>query len=344
MVMAKLFHLIIIASALFAIWLFWRSYADLIKKLGGTAQELHQLITSISKGDYSNLVPVTTNTENSALANLIKIQGKLLANEIERTQAALELQKTLTRFQAMFENHAIGIVVIDKSHKIEAFNRTSEVMFGYNKAEVLGRNVNILMPEPYHSEHNSFIEHYVNTGQKRVIGLSREVLGKHKNGTIFPIQIILSDASFGNEPFYIGFIEDIITKQLDGTITSWNLAAYALFGYRAEEMLGKSIYKLLPPDCYDEEEAIRAIVSQKKPVRQLETVRLHKDGRLLNVSITLSPIIDETGTVIGISKVVRDIHELKQSLIQIQTLAFYDSLTGLPNRRLLLERLKTPPI
>ncbi len=365
MVMAKLFRLICIASALFAMWLLWRSYADLKKKLGGTAQEVHQLITSIRKGDYSNLAPLTPNNENSVLASLIKIQGTLLANEIERTHAAFELQKTLTRFQAMFESHAIGIVVIDKSYMIEAFNRTSEVMFGYNKAEVLGRNVNILMPEPYHSEHNSFIEHYVKTGQKSVVGLSWEVLGKHKNGTIFPIQIILGDASFGKEPCYIGFIEDIterkrqsadsklyellvknsddaiITKQLDGTITSWNLAAYALFGYSTEEMVGKSIYKLLPPDCYDEEEAIRAIVSQKKPVRQLETVRLHKDGRLLNVSITLSPIIDETGTVIGISKVVRDIHELKQSLIQIQTLAFYDSLTGLPNRRLLLERLKT---
>ena len=363
-VISKLYRWIVIASALFAIGLLWRSYARLKKSLGASAKEVHQLITRISHGDYATNILLTPDRENSVLAGLVKMQGVLQANEFERTHAALASQKMVTRMQALFETKAIGIVVIDKSYRIEAFNPASEDLFGYTKAEVLGCNVNILMPEPYHSEHDAYIDHYVKTGQKKIIGIGREVVGKRKNGTTFAMQLLVGDQGYGEEACYIGFIQDIterkcleansklyelmvknsddaiITKNLDGTITSWNPSAQALFGYRAEEMIGQSIYKLIPTDCYDEEEAVRAVVSQKKSVRQLETVRLHKNGSLLNVSITLSPIVDETDTVIGISKVVRDIHKLKQSLAEIQTLAFYDQLTKLPNRYLLLERLK----
>ena len=362
MVMANLFRFIFIASALFAIGLLWRSYANLKKMLGGTAKDLHQLINNISDLDLS---AVRSNTESSVMAGLLKMQDKLLANKVEHAHISEALQKNLTHMQALFETHAIGIVVIDKAYNIESFNSASEDLFGYTKAEVLGRNVNILMPEPYHSEHNGYIDHYVKTGQKKIIGIGREVLGKRKNGTTFTMQLLVGDEGYGEEGCYIGFIQDIterkcleansklyelmvknsddaiITKNLDGNVMSWNPSAQALFGYSAEEMIGQSIYKLLPTDCYDEEEAVRAVVSQKKSVRQLETVRLHKDGSLLNVSVTLSPIVDETDTVIGISKVVRDIHELKQSLAEIQALAFYDQLTKLPNRHLLLERLKT---
>ncbi len=363
-VISKLYRWIVIASALFAIGLLWRSYARLKKSLGASAKEVHQLITRISHGDYATNILLTPDMENSVLAGLVKMQGVLQANEFERTHAALASQKMVTRMQALFETKAIGIVVIDKSYRIEAFNPASEDLFGYTKAEVLGCNVNILMPEPYHSEHDAYIDHYVKTGQKKIIGIGREVVGKRKNGTTFAMQLLVGDQGYGEEACYIGFIQDIterkcleansklyelmvknsddaiITKNLDGTITSWNPSAQSLFGYRAEEMIGQSVYKLIPTDCYDEEEAVRAVVSQKKSVRQLETVRLHKNGSLLNVSITLSPIVDETDTVIGISKVVRDIHKLKQSLAEIQTLAFYDQLTKLPNRYLLLERLK----
>ena len=362
---AKLFLLIFIVSLLFAIVLLWRSYVMLKKLLGGTTQEVHQLISNISAGNLSSNIAVNPYIKNSVMFGLVELQAVLLANHVERTQSARILQNNLARLQAMFETHAIAIVIIDKSNKIEAFNFASEELFGYTRAEVLGCNVNILMPEPYHSEHDGYIDHYVKTGQKKIIGIGREVVGKRKNGTTFAMQLLVGDQGSGEEACYIGFIQDIterkcleansklyelmvknsddaiITKNLDGTITSWNPSAQALFGYRAEEIIGQSVYKLLPTDCYDEEAAVRAVVSQKKSVRQLETVRLHKNGSLLNVSITLSPIVDETDTVIGISKVVRDIHELKQSLAEIQTLVFYDQLTRLPNRHLLLERLKT---
>ena len=364
MIMANLFRWIFIVSAFFVIGLLLRSYVTLRKMLGATAQDLHQLINKISAGDLSTIIPVSADMENSVMAGLLKMQDKLLTNEVERTYAAQELQRNLVRLQALFDTHAIGIVVIDKAYNIESFNAASEALFGYSRAEVLGRNVNMLMPEPYHSEHDGYIEHYIKTGQTKVIGIGREVVGKRKNGSTFDMQLLVDDTTVDDEHSYIGFIEDItkrkreaagnklyellvkssddamISKQLDGTITCWNPGAEALFGYSAEEMIGQSIYKLVPPDSSEEEEAVRAIVSQKKSVKQLETVRLHKDGSLINVSLTLSPIINETGAMIGISNVARDIRALKQSLSQIENLAFYDQLTDLPNRRLLVDRLK----
>jgi diguanylate cyclase (GGDEF)-like protein/PAS domain S-box-containing protein len=361
---ASLYRLVFIVVTLFVILILWRSYTILKRTLGGTAKEVHQLISSISQGDLSAIIQVTPDMENSVIAGLSKMQSILLVNEAERNITARALQKNITRMQAIFETQAIGMVVIDKSCQIEAFNAASEDLFGYTRDEVMGRNVNILMPEPYHSEHDGYIDHYIKTGEKKIIGSGREVIGKHKNGTTFSMQLLVGDISVNDESAFIGFVQNIterkrleansklfellvkssddaiITKQLDGTITSWNPGAQALFGYSAEEMIGQSINKLMPPECYHEEEIIRTIVSQKQPVKQLETVRLHKDGSLIDVSLTLSPIIDETDTVIGISKVVRDIRELKQSMIQIQTMAFYDPLTGLPNRRLLLDRLK----
>jgi methyl-accepting chemotaxis protein len=127
MVMANLFRLIFIASALFAIGLLWRSYITLKKMLGATVKDLHQLINNISDGDLS---AVTSNTESSVMEGLLKIQDKLLAHEVEHTHISQELQKNLTRMQALFETHAIGIVVIDKAYNIESFNSASEDLFG----------------------------------------------------------------------------------------------------------------------------------------------------------------------------------------------------------------------
>jgi PAS domain S-box-containing protein len=99
----------------------------------------------------------------------------------------------------------------------------------------------------------------------------------------------------------------IISKTLDGIITSWNQGAERLFGYAPEEIIGESILVLIPPERRDEEPQILARLRQGEPIEHYETVRRHKDGRLLDVSLTVSPIRDERGRVIGASKIARDI-------------------------------------
>ncbi len=105
----------------------------------------------------------------------------------------------------------------------------------------------------------------------------------------------------------------IISKSLDGVVTSWNAAAEHTFGYRAEEMIGQSIRRLLPEDRQDEEDLILARLRQGERVDHFETVRRTKDGRLLDMSITISPLRDVHGAIIGASKIARDITARKQA-------------------------------
>jgi len=104
----------------------------------------------------------------------------------------------------------------------------------------------------------------------------------------------------------------IISKTTDGIITSWNRAAEKLFGYAAEEMIGSPIKKLIPIELQEEEVKILQSACQGKVVDTYETQRLHKDGSLLDLALTISPIFDETGRVVGASKIVRDIRDRKQ--------------------------------
>ena len=105
--------------------------------------------------------------------------------------------------------------------------------------------------------------------------------------------------------------DSIISKDLNGIITSWNQGAERMFGYPANEMIGQSILKLIPPDRLDEEERILSVVRAGDRLRDYETVRRCKDGRLIHVSLTISPIRIQQGDIVGISKIARDITERK---------------------------------
>jgi PAS domain S-box-containing protein len=105
----------------------------------------------------------------------------------------------------------------------------------------------------------------------------------------------------------------IIGKDLQSMVTSWNAAAESIFGYPADEMIGRSITVLIPPDRQDDEEKILARIRRGESVEHFETVRRRKDGGLIDVSVTVSPIKDATGTIIGASKVARDITEHKRA-------------------------------
>ena len=105
----------------------------------------------------------------------------------------------------------------------------------------------------------------------------------------------------------------IIGKDLNSIITSWNFGAERIFGYTADEMIGTSIMRLIPPDRQEEETEILSRIRRGERFDHFETIRLAKDGRQLNVSITVSPIKDSTGQVVGASKVARDITERKRA-------------------------------
>jgi PAS domain S-box-containing protein len=116
----------------------------------------------------------------------------------------------------------------------------------------------------------------------------------------------------------------IIGKDLNGIITSWNNSAARLFGYTAQEMIGASILTLIPEHLHSDEQNILENIRAGRSVEHFETVRLAKDGRLIDVSLTVSPIKDANGQIIGASKILRDVSSrkrLEQSLLQAEKIA-----------------------
>src|SRR5689334_3710792 len=105
----------------------------------------------------------------------------------------------------------------------------------------------------------------------------------------------------------------IISKTLDGIITSWNKGAQRIFGYTADEVIGKPVTILIPPDHEDEEPKILARLRAGKRIEHYETIRVAKDGRLLDISLTVSPIRGPNGEIVGASKIARDITDQKQA-------------------------------
>ncbi len=131
----------------------------------------------------------------------------------------------------------------------------------------------------------------------------------------------------------------IISKTLDGRVLSWNSAAERLFGWTAAEMIGQPILRIFPASMVaDEAEFLRRLANGER-IAPFETERLHRDGHLVDVSVTISPITDGSGRVVAASKIVRDIGERLQAQRTVWLQAHFDPLTQLPNRRLLLDEL-----
>lgn len=133
----------------------------------------------------------------------------------------------------------------------------------------------------------------------------------------------------------------IISKNINGIVASWNKGAERMFGYRADEMIGQPLTQIIPAERLPEEPEILDKIAQGVKVDHFETQRLHQNGTLVDLSVTISPIYGQNGDVIGASKIARDISKAKVAEAEIQRLAFYDALTGLANRSLLHDRLNS---
>ena len=113
------------------------------------------------------------------------------------------------RLDAVFNTAVDGIIVIDDKGTIEALNRGAERLFGYAASEALGRNVSMLMPSPYRDEHDHYLARYLTTGRAKIIGVGREVEGRHKDGTTFPIHLSVGQFTLGGEQKFTGILHDL---------------------------------------------------------------------------------------------------------------------------------------
>ena len=117
------------------------------------------------------------------------------------------------RIRSIVETAADGIIVIDERGIVESFNPAAERLFGYAANEILGRNLCVLMPSPYFEDHDCYIRNYLQTGERKIIGIGREVVGKRKDGATFPISLAVSEMRLGGERHFTGIIRDITDRK-----------------------------------------------------------------------------------------------------------------------------------
>ena len=119
----------------------------------------------------------------------------------------------VSKLEAILNSAVTAIVTINEKGTIDSVNPATLRMFGYDSGELIGRNVRILMPEPYRAEHDGYLANYTRTGQRKIIGIGREVLARHKDGTIFPIHLAVSEFHSGGQRFFSGIITDLSERK-----------------------------------------------------------------------------------------------------------------------------------
>ena len=125
-----------------------------------------------------------------------------------------EAQRNDALFRTLIATAVDGIIVIDERGIISIYNDACERLFGYRRDEVFGKNVKMLMPSPYEEEHDGYLEHYSKTGEMRIIGIGREVVGRRKDGTAFPMYLSVGEGILDRQKIYVGIIHDLTSRHV----------------------------------------------------------------------------------------------------------------------------------
>ena len=125
----------------------------------------------------------------------------------------MAVREAAVRLKAIVDTAVDGIITIDENGIVESMNLAAERLFGFARDEVIGSNVKMLMPEPYRSEHDGYLTAYLTTGQKRIIGSGREVVGLRKDGSTFPMDLAVSETRLGSRRIFTGIVRDITERK-----------------------------------------------------------------------------------------------------------------------------------
>src|SRR5947199_6221321 len=131
----------------------------------------------------------------------------------ERRQARTALRDSEERLRAILDTAVEGIITIDERGIIESVNPAAETIFGYTAAELVGKNVSLLMPPPFREAHDAYLGNYLRTGQAKIIGIGREVVGRRKDGTDFPMDLSVSEVRLADRRLFTGFVRDITDRK-----------------------------------------------------------------------------------------------------------------------------------
>lgn len=330
----------------------------------------------------------TYNHPDGAL-RYFRSKGKVIARKGEVVKligTAQDVTKDKLIQDAIIENELImssllrsatdAIIVCEENGTVLKWNNAAERIFGWTEKEMMGKQMDIIIPEKYRPHHTAGMKRYIESGDAKIIGRTIEVEGLKKDGTVFPVEMALGAWEIDGLHYFCGILRDITERKqsenellqlkidlekrvdqrtlellntnnrleseisatvkareevdrlaaivqesddsilsmtLDGTITSWNSGATKLYGFTAEESIGQKLNRFCPPEGQTEISNILDRMKQGISIENYETARITKDGRIVSVSISYSPLRDREGKVVAISGIARNITQQKNA-------------------------------
>lgn len=263
----------------------------------------------------------------SAIFISVSVITVILSERIEKSQKSLKTSEE--SFRSVVESAIDGIITTDMSSKVVFANKSFLKIFQYPEDEVLGESVKKFIPTRLRDKYDQQMEQFRRTGKRQLIG-TFESVGLRKDGKEFPFEISINNWEVDGQIFTTSIIRDIsyrknaektsailsaivessaesiIGMDLKGKVLSWNKGAEQTYGYQAHEVLGKSGSLIFLPDS-NELNKILEIIGSGDKIDHYETTRITKKGKIIDISLTVSPIKDNSGTTIGLSSIARDI-------------------------------------
>ena len=236
-------------------------------------------------------------------------------------------------FTGVLEAAPDAMVCVDAGGRIAVVNAQAERLFGYGRAELIGQPVEMLVPDQARAVHPRHRAEYVADPRPRPMGAGMELAARRRDGSTFPAEISLSAVDTGEGIVVTAAVRDVTERRLaaetaarlasiiqsshdavigktrDQLITSWNPGAERLYGYSEQEMIGRHIEMIIPPQDREKEKRLLGQAARGERIEQYQTHRIRKDGTVVTVVLTLSPIADSTGAIVGVSTVSRDVTE-----------------------------------
>ena len=263
--------------------------------------------------------------------------GRYIGQHMERRRAEDAVRRGEAVRGAVLESAIDSVITMNHEGRVVEFNPAAERTFGYRRSDAVGKLVRELIVPPHlRDAHQRGLERYLTTGEGVVIGTRVELTAMRADGSEFPIEISISRIGHEGPPMFAAYIRDVTARKaaeesvrrlaaivehsndaivavdLRGTIVAWNPAAEALYGWTAEEIIGRHISVTASPDHQSETNFLTRQVAEGTAVASHRTVRMRKDNSLVDVSLTLSPILGSDGKPVGMAGIIRDITEEKR--------------------------------
>ena len=252
-------------------------------------------------------------------------------------------------YRSIVQSADDAISSLDLNETITSWNRAAEKLYGYEAKEVIGRSNRLIIPPDRYAEEDDVIrrlksgegvQHHETVrvrkdGSRIEVAITASAI--QQDGNIIGVSKIARDISEQKKAEHSGarlaaIVESsddaIVAKDLNGIITSWNRAAERMFGYSANEAIGQSIRLIIPDDHQHEEDTILERIRRGESIQHFETIRCRKDKSCFPISVTVSPIRDAAGIIIGASKIARDITERRHAEALAQRVQWQAEFVG----------------